>query len=130
MHISLFRVTSWFDTVCNIVTLWVNPARIQEFLPRGGGGSRPQCQKTALTTSNLFYSFTVVYQWFISKKTIIFKGCRGGPTFSRGYPSFSRGGGVQLFPFLLICIETHRTCDFPGEGGGSGPPVPLWTRTR
>ena len=29
----------------------------------------------------------------ISKKTIIFKGFRGGPTFSRG------GGGGQLFPW-------------------------------
>ena len=35
------------------------------------------------------------------------------------------GGGVQLFSRgvqLLIPIETHITCDFPG---GSGPPVPL-----
>ena len=30
----------------------------------------------------------------------------GGPTFSRG------GGGVQM----LISIETHITCDFPGGG--------------
>ena len=28
----------------------------------------------------------------ISKKTIIFQGFRGGPTFSRGGPAFSRGG--------------------------------------
>ena len=40
---------------------------------------------------NLFYSFTVVYQLFMSKKTIIFQGFRGGPT-------FSGGGGVQHFP--------------------------------
>ena len=41
------------------------------------------------------------------------------PTFSRGGgPTFSRGG-IQM----LISIETHITCDFPG--GGSGPPVPL-----
>ena len=39
----------------------------------------------------------------------------GGPTFTRG------GGGVQM----LISIETHITCDFPG--GGS--PIPLWVRT-
>ena len=54
-------------------------------------------------------------------KYIIFKGSRGGPTFSRGVgvQLFSRGGGSNcLFP-----IETHITCDFPG-GGGSGPPVP------
>ena len=37
----------------------------------------------------------------ISKKTIIFQGFRGGPTFSRG---------VQM----LISIESHLTCDFPG----------------
>ena len=51
----------------------------------------------------------------ISKKTIIFQGFRGGPTFSRGGPAFSRG--VQM----LISIETHKTCDFPGE---SCPPIP------
>ena len=38
------------------------------------------------------------------------------------------GGGGQLFPGsgggvqMLISIETHITCDFPG---GSGPPIPL-----
>ena len=37
--------------------------------------------------------------------------------------NFSGGGGgggsrVQV----LISIETHITCDFPG-GGGSGPPI-------
>ena len=27
---------------------------------------------------------------------------------------------------MLICIETHRACDFlwGGGGGGSGPPIP------
>ena len=33
-----------------------------------------------------FYSFTVAYQWFISKKTIILQGFGGG------------GGGVQPIP--------------------------------
>ena len=45
----------------------------------------------------------------ISKKTIIFQGFRGGTTFSRGGPAFSRG--VQM----LISIETHKTCDFPSS---------------
>ena len=45
---------------------------------------------------NLFYSFTVVYQWSLSKTAIIFQGFRGGPTFSRVGPSFSRGGGPTL----------------------------------
>ena len=43
-----------------------------------------------------------------------------------GVQLFSRvgggGGGVQM----LIPIETHITCDFPG---GSGPLSPLWIRT-
>ena len=59
----------------------------------------------------------------ISKKTTIFQGLRGVPTFSRG------GGGVQLFPEwrgggvqMLISIETHITCDFPG--GGVQTPYP------
>ena len=61
----------------------------------------------------------------ISKKTIIFKGFRGGPTFSRGEGNFfhGRGGGVQW----VISIETHITCDFPG--GGEDPISPLWIRT-
>ena len=62
----------------------------------------------------------------ISKKTIIFKGFRGGPTFSRGEGNFYHGGGggVQW----VISIETHITCDFP-EGGGRTPYPPLWIRT-
>ena len=42
-----------------------------------------------------------------------------GPTFSRGggVPT-SSSGGVQM----LISIETHIICDFPG--GGSGSPTP------
>ena len=39
----------------------------------------------------------------------------GGATFARGVQLFP--GGVQM----LISIETHITCDFPG---GSGPPIP------
>ena len=61
----------------------------------GGGGSRPDCQKTALTT--FFSSPQLILQFYrgcpmvISKKTIIFQGFRGGPTFSRG------GGGGPTF---------------------------------
>ena len=52
----------------------------------------------------------------ISKKTIIFQGFRGGPTFSRvgGGSNFFQGGGVSNFfqggGFqMLISIETHIT---------------------
>ena len=55
----------------------------------------------------------------VFKLKIIFQGFRGGLTFSgRGGPTFSRG--VQM----LISIETHRTCDFPG--GVRTPLSPLW----
>ena len=58
------------------------------------GWSRPDCQKTALTTFLSFfvlnfYSFTVAYQWFISKKSIILLGFGGGG---------GGGGGVQPIP--------------------------------
>ena len=45
----------------------------------------------------------------ISKKTIIFQGFRGGPTFSRG-----GGGGSNFFQIIISIetIETHITCDF------------------
>ena len=78
-------------------------ARMQVFnAGGGGGGSRPDCQKRALTTVvlvlNLFYSFTVVcHQWFISKKTIISKvsESRSGSNIFQGEGSnFFQGGGV------------------------------------
>ena len=54
----------------------------------------------------------------ISKKTIMFHGFRGGGEHLPGVSTFSRGGGgVQM----LIFIETHITCDFPG---GSRPLSP------
>ena len=79
------------------------------------GGPDLTARKTALTffvcffSTQLILSFTVVCQWFISKKTITFQGFRGDST-------FSGSGGVQLIPGwvqMLISIETHRTCDFP-----------------
>ena len=105
-------------------------ARIQEFLS-GGGGGPGQSDKKALTTFFFFFFFfffqSSAYftevKWLISKKTIIFQGSRGGPTFSRGGSNFFQGGGWSncLFP-----IETHITCDFPG---GPDPLSPLWIRT-
>ena len=59
-------------------------------------------------------------------RKLLFEGSRGGPTFSRG------GGGPTFFPGgvqMVIPIETHITCDFPGGGGGPDPLSPLWIRT-
>ena len=39
--------------------------------------------------------------------------------------NFFLRGGVQM----LISIETHITCDFPGGGGGPDPLSPLWICT-
>ena len=67
---------------------------------QGGGGPGQFDKKALILVLSLFYS----RKWLISKKTIIFQGSRGGPTFSRG-SNFIRvwggGGGFQL----LIPIE-------------------------
>ena len=63
----------------------------------------------------LFYSLQRASNGFITEKTILLKdpdGVQhfpGGPNFFYGGPTFSTG--VQM----LISIETHITCDFPGE---------------
>ena len=72
----------------------------------GGGGpgttARKQLRRffVVFLALNLFYNFTVVYQWFISKKTmktIIIQGFRGVQHFQGGGggggPTFSGGGG-------------------------------------
>ena len=88
-----------------------------EIFVRGGGGGGVQVSLTKKSSDNVFFLVLSV-KWSISKKSIIYQGSRGGPTFSRGGSNFFQGGGGSncLFP-----IETHITCDFPG---GSGPPVP------
>ena len=64
----------------------------------------------------------------ISKKTIIFKGFRGGPTFQGGEGNFFHGGGGGGVQWVLP-IVTHITCDFPGWGGGPHiPPLDLHMR--
>ena len=78
-------------------------------------GSRLNCQKQLWRFFFFFLSPQFILQFYrgcpmvISKKTIIFQGFRGSPT-------FSRWGGVQM----LISIENHIT----RGGGGSGPPIP------
>ena len=70
-------------------------ARIQYFSQAGGGGGGGvPGQSDKKSPDNVFFLSSAYFtevKWLISKKTIIFQGSRGGPT-------FSRGGGVQLFP--------------------------------
>ena len=47
---------------------------------------------------------------------------RGPNIFQTGSNFFQGGGGVRM----LVSIETHMTCDYPG---GSRPLSPLWIRT-
>ena len=65
---------------------------------RQGGSIQVSLTKKALTTFFFFFFFSPQLisevKWSFSKKTIIFQGCRGGPTFSRGGPTFSRGGPI------------------------------------
>ena len=66
--------------------------------------------------------------WFISKKTIVFQGSRGGPTFFLGGGGGGGGGGSNFFQTGSNCLfpkETHITCDFQGVGGGGHDHVPL-----
>ena len=62
---------------------------------RQGGGSRSVWPKKDLTRF-FFYSsayFTEV-KWSISKKSIIFQGSRGDPTFPRGVQHFPGGSNI------------------------------------
>ena len=101
-------------------------------LQRGFGGRRQHARIQGFCQSylvlSLFYSLQRGSNGFIAEKTILilYQGSREGPLFSRGMSNFFQGGGVQM----LISLETHvRTCYFPGGGGVSGPPIPLWIRT-
>ena len=92
----------------------------------GGGGGvearRPENDLVFFLVLNLFYSLQRGSNDFITE---------GGPAFSkRGYNFFrcvcvcvcgggGGGGGVQM----LISIENHIICDFPG-GGGVRTPYP------
>ena len=73
----------------------------------GLGGGLGQSDKKALMT-RFFFSFLffspqlyIEVNLLISKKTIIFQGCRGGPT-------FSRGGGVSTFSREVQLLIAYR----------------------
>ena len=100
--------------ICQVACTCNKPilhARIQEFLPRG---SRPDCQKTALTTLffflfflilNLFYSFREGVQWLFQR--------------SYNFPRFQRVSNIFQ--------DVHLLCFSRGEG--PDPLSALWIRT-
>ena len=67
---------------------------------------------------SLFYSFTEGVQWLFQRKLLFLKVSEGSNFFKGGGQLFPWRGGVQW----VISIETHKTCDFPG--GGGGPHIP------
>ena len=87
-------------------------AWIQEFLSGwGGGGSRPDGQKTVWTmvffSHQLILQFKEWIQWF----------------YYRGEE------GSNFFQEVGVSKETDITCDFQGGGGRTPYPLPLWIRT-
>ena len=88
---------------------------------QGGPGHYDQKK----SSDNVFF---LVLSLFYRSQTVNFKEIYHFLRFQRGSNIFQGGGGVQLFPGrgsnCLFPIETHITCDFPGGGGWSGPPVP------
>ena len=80
-------------------------ARIQEFLPRGGGGGGPG-PTAEISSDNVFFIYLFVFlvlnlfyrgcPMVISKETIIFQGFRGGQHFPEGVQLF-QGGSKCLF---------------------------------
>ena len=95
----------------------------------GGGGSRSDSRNTALTTFFFFFlhspqfilQFTDGVQWFYYRENYTFPRIQRRSNIFQGVQLFL--GGVQM----LISIETHITCDFPG--GGPDSLSPLWIRT-
>ena len=70
----------------------------RNFVRGGGGGPGPTARKQpgrlfvcVFSVLNLFYSLHRGSNGFITEKTVLFQGSRGGPTFSRG------GGGSKCF---------------------------------
>ena len=102
------------------------------------GGFTPDGQKTQcfwfFLSPQLILQLTEGIQRFYYRPRI-----QRGSNILQGGLTFYRGGGsnifqgVQLFPGggvqMLISIETHITCAFPGGGGGPDPLSPLWIRT-
>ena len=88
-------------------------------------GSRNFCQSYLVLS--LFYSLQRGSNGLLLRKLYLYltKDPEGVLYFPGGVLYFL-GGGVQM----LISLETHvRTCYFPGGGGVSGLPIPLWIRT-
>ena len=85
----------------------VNACADPDFLSeKGGRGSKPNDEKTALIFLCLFWGFLV----------------QNTPGMRGGVQLFRRGGGPNANYYR---IEFDRTCDLPGMGSGPPTPPPL-----
>ena len=89
-----------------------------------------QARRPENSLDNVFFSPQLILQFYIEgvqrfyyRENNTFPRIQRGPTFSRGGggSNFFPGGAGELQGQMLISIETHVFCDFPG---GSGPPIP------
>ena len=95
--------------------------------PGGGGAGGPGPTARKQSGHRFFLSLTYFTvngggPMVLLQRNIYFSKDPEGVQYFPGGPTYSRGGGVQM----LISIETHITCDFPG---GPDPLSPLWIRT-
>ena len=92
------------------------PMRRSKKFCQSGPGPTARKQLKQPFLSFLSTTFTVAYQWFISKKSIILQGFGGGggSNLFQGVKLFPGGGAEAGGP----------TCDF--LGGGVDPLSPLW----
>ena len=81
-------------------------------LGRGGGSDRQKTVWTPFICPQLILQLTEGVQWFYYREDNTVPRIQRGYNIFQGGPTFSLvgGGGVQM----LISIETHMTCDFPG----------------
>ena len=98
------------------------------FFVRGGGGGGPG-QSDKKSPDNVFFvlSFFTEVKWLISKKTIIFQGSRGGPTFSGGGFREGLGGPDPPPPWEITIYMGFFGHPHPLEK--VEPPPPLCNKT-
>ena len=105
------------NVVCHIVCM-----RGYRYLYQGGPGptNRKELWQIFLVL-NLFYSGISMFYF---KENYHFPSFQRRSNMFQGGPTFSRESNISRGVHILIPIESHRTCDFPG----TGPPTPLWIR--
>ena len=83
--------------------------------------SGQRCFFFSFFSPQLTLQLTEWVQWFYYRENYTFSKDPGGVQHFSGGSNFSRGEGV----LMLISIETHIICNFPGPGPISPPPLDL-----